>query len=859
MKRIILLLTLISITLTVNGQNKYNITGLIKDSSGQILIGANVWISSSGDTLHTITDERGSFNFNQFPTSNFSIKITILGYESYYKVYILPPNNFDIHLSNIFLRIKSNFLKEVIVKSKANPVTLKEDTIEYNISQYHLRESAQIEDLLKRMPGLEVDRTGNITFMGKPISKIKLNGKEFIVGNIRELLRLLPLEALQKVQIIDDYGRMSELTGRKNELPGKVLNLEINSDINTTQTLTTEIGSGSNNKYNINVLASDIGRKKQTIINGIANNTIPGAGESENKKGLLLYKNQLNDKIFAGGGISGDYSSHNEHAVSTIYNQTSSGLLISKNMNKLSNSYKTYNISNAFEFKDNRNNTLSIQFTAQRKEQTDENNTTSSQTGIQYVEQLITNKTKSISPYIYGSFAGAYHLKQEGELIAFSLYYMYDGNTLKQKIKNNSIYYNADNTIKKDSILSQLINKTNNVQTAILQSSYIKPIKENSSLEIKMELQSNKNTYKQRTQWNDKDGKLNPIDSLSDKFNYLRMDFKTGINFKKSSKKTDFIIGSDIYYGSYGGNHNYWVIPVFSFSYKFSSKSNLSLRYDGRPTYPTYQQIRVIPDRSNPLLPVIGNSTLKASTSNLITLDYRHISTSMILLSFSASKVFNQIVTNTILIRDSLNAAIQETRYLNTNSRFNFFCNYNWTRSFAEGKYQLFAGGDAINTQNIYYLNNVQNLSQNLTFTQSLRLGIYRKWIELNTGVGYTFNQTTYSNYQSPTTIVSTWNLSITTKFFTFKTWSLWADVAKQFNTGYANGVSANPTDLGATLEKTFLKNALTCRLQGFNLLDQNTGLSQTISGNTTTQTRTNQLGRFIMLSVILDLKKTKK
>ncbi|WP_343670074.1 outer membrane beta-barrel protein [Chitinophaga sp.] len=859
MIRILFSIALVIMPLIVSGQNKFYVRGQVKDTSGQQLIGANVWLFTAKDTFHTITDDNGSFGFKQIPGAAFSIKITILGYEIFNNTYSLNSDNYNIILPIIFLNTKPNILREVIVKSRFSPITLKEDTIEYSISQYHLRENAQINDLLKRLPGIEVDRDGNIKFMGRPISKIKVNGKEFVVGNIQDLLKLIPLETLEKVQVIDDYDKMAELTGRPTETNAKVLNLQTRHHLNTTNNLKTEVGAGTNKRYAADVLGSAFDNKKQIIINGRATNSIPGPGETSYKKGILLYRNQLTQSLYTNGGIFAEHGSHNEQVYSNITNQTADGNIRQNNTTHQASTFDNYNFAETIDLKDQKQNTVSMQVIGERKLQTDNSSILSSQSGLQHLDQSIENITNKVLPNIRGSIYGAHHFRRAGELLALGFNFNYAGNKSDQYIHNNTIYYNNDGTIALDSLLHQLISKTNNLQTISLQTSYIKPFNANSSMELNYTLRSNKNIFKQQTQWANKEGKMNIIDSLSNQFNYLKVEQKIGINYKKTSLKIDYTFGVNLFYASYGTNRSKWLLPSSNVSYKIDKTSRLAFRYEGRPIYPDYNQLRPIPDRSNPLFPIVGNPNLKASISNLFTLDYNKVSKSILFISLSVSPILNQVVSNTILIQDTLNTVIQETHYRNSNGAYTLSGNYSWSHPFSEGKYQLFLDGSSYFNNNIFYLQNIRNTSQNLTVSQSLRTGIYQKWIELNTGIGFTFNHTNYSSPLTPSSNIRSWNMNLNTKFFVGKSWSLWLDIVKQINTGYANGVTANPTDLGATIEKTLLKNMLICRLQGFNLLDQNSGVAQTISANTTTQTRTNQLGRYILFSLLLDLKKTKK
>jgi hypothetical protein len=860
MIRILLLLPLLLTSFIINGQNNHSIKAAVRDSAELALPGANVWLIKDLDSLHTTTDNNGNFEFKNVPYSSFSIKISILGYDTYRQSFTFSSGDQNIQLPNIYLNVKSNILKEVVIKSKFSPLTLKEDTIEYSIKQYHLRENAQLDDLLRRLPGLEVNRDGSIKFMGQPISKIKINGREYIVNNLHDILGIIPLEALDKIQIIDDYGKMAELTGRKTGVTTKVINLETQADVGSTKTILAQLGGGTDNKHNIDIIASHLDNKKQIHLAASTDNSIMGPGETSYDKAVFVYRNQLNNSLLTHTRLLAERGSNDRVVNSSIKTILNEGNIDINNTNRSSSSYNNYDFTEMLDLKGKYENNVNIRLYAQRKDQTDRNTNTSIQSGLQNIHQVTDNNIETVSPRFQSEIYGVLHFKRQGELIAYGLNIESTQNEVTQNARSNYQLYNPDNSLAYDSLFNQVIKNNQNTQTINTQLSYIKPGRsDKTSFELKYNLYYNNNQTNQETKWVQPDGKLRNIDSLSYKFSYPIVEQKAGLNLKSKTEKAEFILGFNFLYSTFGNTHSQYLIPELNFKYKLSAKNQFSLQYYANQSFPTYNQTRPVADRTNPLFTIIGNPFLKSTLTNRASIDFRHVSNAILLVNIGASPITNQITTNTITETDASNSLIQETHYLNTNGVYSLNGNYAWSRPFSEGKYQIFVEGNAAYNNNIFYIESLRNNTKNMVLTQSLRTGIYQKWVELNTGAAYTINQTKYSDTKTPITTIGSLNFNFNAKFFALKTWSLWLDFTKQFNTGYASGVSANPTDLGATIEKTFLKNTLTCRLQGYNLLDQNTGLSQTISGNTTIQTRTNQLGRFIMLSVILDLKKTKK
>jgi hypothetical protein len=152
-------------------------------------------------------------------------------------------------------------------------------------------------------------------------------------------------------------------------------------------------------------------------------------------------------------------------------------------------------------------------------------------------------------------------------------------------------------------------------------------------------------------------------------------------------------------------------------------------------------------------------------------------------------------------------------------------------------------------------MDNVRKTGQNLVLTQSVRANMLKEWLELTGGVAYTYNRNVYVLAENSITNISTWNFNLNGKVFFLKTFSVGADINKQLNSGFSGALSTNPTMINGTLEKMFFKRKLTVRLQGFNLLDQTAGLSQSIAGNTVTQNQNRLLGRYFMLTLQCDLR----
>src|SRR5690606_4423291 len=154
-------------------------------------------------TLLASTDNEGNFTFRDVQSAEFYLNFSLLGFQLQSYFYKLPAEREDQQLISVTLKPQRNILKEVVVF--AVPIVIKEDTIQYNSAAYPVPPGALLEELLKRFPGVEVDRSGKVRAQGNVVTRVKVNGKDFFGGDVLTATRNLPAEIVENVQIIDDY------------------------------------------------------------------------------------------------------------------------------------------------------------------------------------------------------------------------------------------------------------------------------------------------------------------------------------------------------------------------------------------------------------------------------------------------------------------------------------------------------------------------------------------------------------------------------------------------------------------------------------------------------------------------------
>jgi len=244
-----LFLPFILVFLLVTGafaQNGRQVSGMIVDSTQLSIPGTTVkYVSNAGDSTTTVTGLDGKFTFNNVGGTGMTLTITSLGYEGVRKRFNFADGDFKpLDLGSVVLKPESKELNQVNIRGVI-PVRIKEDTVAYSISAYPVRQNAPVEDVIKKLPGVEVDAAGNVTTQGKSVTKIRINGKDYMGGDLQAATRNLPADILESIQLIDDYGDQANLTGIRTGEPDKIINLTIRADRNNGYSLQASAGGGT--------------------------------------------------------------------------------------------------------------------------------------------------------------------------------------------------------------------------------------------------------------------------------------------------------------------------------------------------------------------------------------------------------------------------------------------------------------------------------------------------------------------------------------------------------------------------------------------------------------------------------------
>lgn len=236
---------------------EFNITGKIVDVDDEPLESATVFLEKVSDSTlvtYTISERNGDFILKgRSGESPVYLSVSYTGYKPVRRVIELEKN---LVLDPIVLEIAENTLGEVTVMASAPPVTIKKDTLEYNADSFTTRPDANLEELMKKLPGVEVDNEGNITVNGKPVNKFLVNGEEFFGDDHRIATKNLPKEIIEKIQVMDTKTRSQEFTGEPGDPDNKTVNITIKEEKNKGYFARATAGGGTDERYELSAIGN---------------------------------------------------------------------------------------------------------------------------------------------------------------------------------------------------------------------------------------------------------------------------------------------------------------------------------------------------------------------------------------------------------------------------------------------------------------------------------------------------------------------------------------------------------------------------------------------------------------------------
>jgi hypothetical protein len=851
-----------------HAQTGVSLHGTVTDTTKIGIPGANVRLVAGKDTLSSSTDSLGKFVFRGIRSADISLLVRSIGYLSLSKDYTLKAGENDQVLPVIQLRSSSKQLDEVVIKAKIVPMRLMKDTMEFNANAYTVRENDNVDDLLKQLPGIEVDNDGNVTTAGKAMTKLRVNGKDFFTGNVKDFISRLPAGIVDKLQVIDDYGDKASFTGIKTGEPQKMLNLVLKDKSNRGTFGNVVASAGTNDRYSLNANGNIWRDAKQLGFNANGNNTNTGAGVNTSTNLGVNYRDKIGKKLLINGNYSYGRNKSDLDQQSFIQTINSLGTIYNESDNETHSKGNTHNFELGLQSTDIEN-FVSGSIRGSLGNSVSNALTSSKQTGVIHQDLINGNNSNQRSPNLNADFNMARKFKKSGRMISIGIT---AGNNLSNNTQdqdNRIGYYDPETNLPvKDSIRNQLVDTRNTTRNVNASFTYTEPLgnpkdslsKKGLDFTYLFSLTHTNNGLE--TNVNDEAGIPRRVDSLSNKYSSSFMTQTIGVTYRYTSKELNYSAGingqPNLLTGAYEGRADkvnrsgFNFSPVARIDYKPSLRTVFSIYYNGTSALPDFNQLQPVPDTRNLQNVIIGNPDLKAAFNHTLDLSYRSTDPgngSTLQVGIRGTAVQDQVVSNTILIRDTLNSLKQETRYLNTSGYYNFGSNYYWSLPISKKKYNLEVRGSMNYSHQVSFSDDIKNYGKGIGFNQTVSMRMNQKWLMLHTSASYNYKSNIYSLASANSNIVQTWLFNLEARTFILKSLTAGVNSSKTINEGYSLPGS-DPLLIGGFVEKTFFKDRRAgIKIEGNDLLNQGNSLNRTVSDNSITESKSNQVTRYFLLS----------
>jgi hypothetical protein len=894
------------------------VKGMVTDSlSGKPLANATINVLDVADSSlvsFARSKETGAFEISKLNTGDFILMVTYTGFSRINKTFTISVANPLKDFGNMPM-VSNSTLDGVVVV--AAPVTIKGDTVEFNAGSFKVNKpNAVVEDLLKRLPGVEVDKDGNIKANGQDVKRVLVDGKEFFGTDPKLATRNLQADMVNKVQVFEKKSDQSQFTGFDDGNTEPTINLTLKADKRSGVFGRVSGGAGTEERYQANANINKFGKGEQLSFIGQANNI--------NQQGFSL----MDSLSFSGGGAAGGRGGGGGMA-----NLGSSGLSVSGfgggsqqgitsteaaglNYNNFKNTRLDFTSSYFFngthvdnDFVTRRETAVadSFQIYAEPGKSGRDNNNHRVNLGLDWkidtfnslkiTPSFTYQTTKSFNNKVFATTGIKGTLLSDGLNQSSSTSEGYNlnvnalfrhrfkraGRTFSTEVRvgnNQSDAEGAQFTInnaysgpaagRKDSL-----NQRNftDAQTGTLNvtARYTEPMSKRSLLEFSVFHNQSSSQRDQKTfNYNKVTGEFDkPNTRLTNLFDNDYFTTGSGLKFRENREGWNYTIGADLQRAELKSllqgktdpiTQTFLnVLPNAQLQIGKNRYRNFRLFYNGNTQNPSVTQLQPIEDISDPLNITKGNPELKQSFSNTFRVNYTTFDPYTMKSFFifgNVRQTFNSIVNSDSLFTNGGRLST----YDNVDGVFTASLNGNmgFPVQFGDTRANINLGTGASYGQNKNILNKQENEINSLNLTgRASATYMFKELFDITIGGNINWSKVTYSLQAGQNTDYMSYGGDLDLNFYLPGGFTLGNTVAYTGNAGRAEGFNPNFTLWNAYLSKSLLKNKRgEVRVTAYDLLNQNTGIDRSASGNYVQDTRYLVLKQYFMITFTYNLSK---
>ena len=834
--------------------------------------------SSVVGSANTVAD--GKFVFKNLKPGSYRLYAAFLGLKNANKDFVITVDKTDVNLGDIFLAGGSIDLQTVEIKAEVPPIVVKKDTLEFNASSFKTVENAVVEDLLKKLPGVEVDKAGAVKAQGETITKVKVDGKEFFGNDPLLATKNLPADMVDKIQIIDELSDQAQFTGIDDGTRTKIINITTKKDKKNGYFGNSNVGYGSDDRYDVNANVNRFNKDQQMSLVAQFNNVnkqnfgggLGGNGGAGGRSTGIITTNAL------GFNFADTYSDETQISASYFYNKTENLILRNSVTQNLLGDITTI-------FNNNQNNTsdrLNHRLNFMIDTKIDSLTSLRIQPTLSYTNNESQNNSIYTRDYSTYTTNGTQALNNHNTApsinnnILFRRKFMRRGRTISlnfnTSINNNDAdnYNNiTDNTVNGGITSQKITNQFNDQQSeSINQTSrlvYTEPVSKTLSLEFNYQNGYNRNTSDRFTyNYNPATFQYDLLDlTYSNAYENTILTNTAGFSFNGNGKKYNWNLGMAVQNTDRTNNNltqNYVLkqnvfnyTPSAMYRYNFSNSKRLVINYRGSTNQPTIQQLQPIPNNTNTQSIPIGNPDLKPEFNNTLRVAYNTFTVGKnrsLFVNLNLTQTSNRIANSSSLIQSGIDQGKIAVLPVNVNGTYAGSISSSLSLPFMpENKLNFQINVNGSYDRDVNFTNSIKNITNSWSVTNGYRLVSNLDKLDLTAGVNGSINQSTYSVQSSSNTRYYTFspNISVSYLFPGDIRWSVDADYNQ--NTGRGEGFDTKFTLINSYISKQFFKNRGTFKAAVNDLLNENQGITRTANNNTIQDVSYNVLKRYFMFS----------
>ncbi len=899
---------------------KATLKGIIEDTSAHVqLVNTTISLLRSKDsTLYKFTrsKEGGLFEMNGLDTGKYVLMINHSRYADYFDTLSLQLNETK-DIGKVMMTLEANLLADVTVRTQIAAMRMKGDTLEYAADSFHVRQGATVEDLLKNLPGIQVDKNGHITAQGEEVKKVLVDGEEFFSDDPTVATQNLQADAVKSVQVFDKKSDQSEFTGIDDGTKTKTINLKLKDDKKNGHFGKVDAGGGNDDSWNNTAMMNDFHGKKKVSGYGIMSSSgKTGLGwDEQSNYGSGDNGTEMSDDfggvVFFGDGGGDEFSNGNYYGqgipkawaaglnFANKYNDDKQSLNGSYRFNKISSVtdgsiisqsilpdslfYNT-ETSNTFSsrwrhslngiYEQQFDSSFSLKLTAKgylghTSGYSDYNNQSLDADHALVNQSLRNTSSNGDNSNLNANLLLRKKFKKQGRTLALNISNIYNGYNTDGFLYSLNSFYSKGSLLYQDTTDQE---KKNDAAVNMLNAkiTYTEPVVKNLFAEINYAYRLSTSNSEQLSYNKTADEKYTELDTLfSTRYKFDVTTNTGGVALKYNSKKMTFGAGTDIASTNFDQKDNLRdtlfqrdyinFFPRANFAYKFNQTTRVSFSYNGSTQQPSITQISPVADNTNPLIITIGNPLLKQQFSHNINISansFKVLKQRGFFLWGSLNVTDNAIVTNQYTTTNG----ITTYTYVNANGNYNAYANLNYFMKFSKADFNLNWGLGYNSSQYSNFVNKERNETKN--YAPGIQLG-FNKAKEKKYSINYYGN----INYNISTSSI---NEELQTKYWS-QSHNLDFTVYLMKKYELNNSVNASLTQKTATFNtdnniviwnayigRKLLKNDKGLLKFSVNdILNQNKGYSRSIQTNVITETNYNTIKRYFMLSFVWNFSKT--